>query len=190
MVPWRPRPARRRRRSGPGRLGLAAPRQRAGRRRVGGGLGVGQLAVVMAPVFKRFESRARSLAALRWRTRAVVRRWRRRSSERARRRQNRLRGRLVGDRVLQGCRGASATFRSSSAGVDLDQGLAGLDVLVVVHEDLGHVARDPGEDGADVALDLGVVGLLVGQGVNASVPDPEGAACDDRAANARTIPRR
>jgi hypothetical protein len=54
--------------------------------------------------------------------------------------------------------------------VDFEQDLACIDMLVVAHQHLGHVARDPGKDGTDMPLDRGVIGLLVGRVV---VPVPE-----------------
>ena len=45
-------------------------------------------------------------------------------------------------------------------GIDLGDGLAGLDLLVVLDVDLDDLAGDAGADLVEVAVDLGVVGVF------------------------------
>ncbi len=61
-----------------------------------------------------------------------------------------LRGLLGGVRLAQGQLEAGA--------VDFEQDVAGLDLLVVVHEDFGHLAGDVGRDLHDIGLDAAVAG--------------------------------
>ena len=132
---------------------------------------------VMAPDLKRFVSRSRSLAALRWRTRAVSTFALAVSGRGACARERGLRGRMLGDRVLErGC--GLRDLQVELLGVDLDQDLAGVDMLVVLDHDPLDVPGYPREDGADVPLDLGVVGLLVGL-VILPVPHAHDGSHDD-----------
>jgi hypothetical protein len=88
-----------------------------------------------------------------------------------------LRGGLVGHRVLE--RGAGLRdLQVELLRVHLDQGLARVDMLVVAHEHPLDIAGDPRKNGADVPLDLRVVGLLMGA-VKLPVPDPDDGAGDE-----------
>ncbi len=59
--------------------------------------------------------------------------------------------------------------------VDLHQHGSGLDELALLHVDLHHVSGDSGADGIDVAIDLGVIGILI----LAALP-PEGGGGDQQ----------
>ncbi len=56
------------------------------------------------------------------------------------------------------------------AGVDAHQGLARLDVLVVLHQHLGHIAADLGREHGDGAAHIGVVGADHGAREGEQVP--------------------